>query len=205
MNLLNLCSYFSLLESNFQCFCFWIVRAIRKQNKINGSHFVPFSNVPNQNGTPLEIQMQFNHSNTERVRNSNPHCVSKYHSLFPIRPPRWFAWEQTLPGFGTRDPSQVGTGPTIRSFSTHLDLEHKHKHGCCILWPAFGCCTIQTLVEICFSTFLSCLKAEKGKKNKIIDTTFSKHVFLKLQQNTDRGKFSVSNFFAFKTGFNLWE
>ena len=26
---------------------------------------------------------------------------------------------------------------------------------CCIIWPAFGCCTLQTLVEVCAFTFFT--------------------------------------------------
>ena len=33
---------------------------------------------------------------------------------------------------------------------------------CCKLWPAFGCCTLQTLVEICF---FHTKKLKKGKKH----------------------------------------
>ena len=47
------------------------------------------------------------------------------------------------------------------------------RFGCCIFWTAFGCCTLQTLVEICFSMFFV-LKSWERKK---LDETFGKKCF----------------------------
>ena len=35
---------------------------------------------------------------------------------------------------------------------------------CCIFWPAFGCCTLQTLEESCFFYIFRAKKYEKGSK-----------------------------------------
>ena len=39
------------------------------------------------------------------------------------------------------------------------------NHGCCIFWPAFGCCTLHMLVEKCSFPFFTwkCLKGRKKK------------------------------------------
>ena len=41
--------------------------------------------------------------------------------------------------------------------------KNKPDPDCCIFWPAFGCCTLQTVVEICFFMFF-CTKSWKKKK-----------------------------------------
>ena len=51
------------------------------------------------------------------------------------------------------------------------------KMACCIIWPAFGCCAPQTLVEICFFNVFCAKKLKKGKKSKRIDSKFSKNMF----------------------------
>ena len=37
---------------------------------------------------------------------------------------------------------------------------------CCIFQPAFGCCTLQTQVKICFFTFLAWKHKKEQKRNK---------------------------------------
>ena len=47
---------------------------------------------------------------------------------------------------------------------------------CCIFWPAFGCCTLQSLVEIVISAFFV-LKSWKSTKNSKFRVKFSKTTF----------------------------
>ena len=53
---------------------------------------------------------------------------------------------------------------------------------CCIFQPAFGCCTLQSLVEICFFNGFYAKKQKKGRKSKKIDAKK-----LSLHQNASRG------------------
>ena len=39
------------------------------------------------------------------------------------------------------------------------------KVGCCIFWPAFGRCALQTLVRLCFFSIFCAKKLKKRKKN----------------------------------------
>ena len=71
------------------------------------------------------------------------------------------------------------------------DIANRHlsrKVLCCIFQPAFGCCALETLVEIViFSIFC----AKKAKKSKKFEAKFcKKHVFLGLHQNAG-GPFSI--------------
>ena len=47
---------------------------------------------------------------------------------------------------------------------------------CCIFWPAFGCCALQTLVEM---AFFSIYCAKKLKKARNLQQNYAKHIFLK--------------------------
>ena len=37
---------------------------------------------------------------------------------------------------------------------------------CCLFWTSFGCCTLQTLVKICFFNVFQAKKWKRGVKNK---------------------------------------
>ena len=50
------------------------------------------------------------------------------------------------------------------------------KQGCCIFRPAFGCCALQTLVEIVIFSFFS---AKKLKKAINFQQIFAKNMFFK--------------------------
>ena len=52
--------------------------------------------------------------------------------------------------------------------------------GCCIFWPAFGCCTLQTQVVICYFNAFCAKKLKKRKKRyKYWNKIFKKNsVFL---------------------------
>ena len=49
----------------------------------------------------------------------------------------------------------------------------KHRHlylnnTCCIFWPAFGCCALQTLIEIVIFNVFSAKKLKKARKLQLI-------------------------------------
>ena len=82
--------------------------------------------------------------------------------------------------------------------------------GCCIFWPAFGCCAPKMLVEIfIFSVFV--LKAEKNAKRNKFAAKFSKTHFFKFAPKCwlnvlfpDLTRFFLF-FFWVKLCFYLWK
>ena len=69
---------------------------------------------------------------------------------------------------------------------------------CCIFWPAFGCCPLQTLVEtVIFSIF----NDKKLKKAKNFRKILQKSCFLSLHQNAGRLFYSLKKCFIEKSSF----
>ena len=75
----------------------------------------------------------------------------------------------------------------------HLAMQFSHNLSvnmvvniCWIFWPAFGCCKLQMLVEICFFTFFA-LKMWQRKKSKKIELKLKKKFFLSLHRSANWG------------------
>ena len=60
---------------------------------------------------------------------------------------------------------RISTGRTIWS-SVYQKTLPCFCHMCCIFWSAFGCCTLQMLVSICFLKVFEAKKLKKEKKHK---------------------------------------
>ena len=68
--------------------------------------------------------------------------------------------------------SKLTTVNKLDSNCCHVEVD------CCEFQPAFGCCALHTLVEICFVNIFHTKGAEKGQKAKN-EAKFSKKLFIK--------------------------
>ena len=98
----------------------------------------------------------------------------------------WEALLQCCQDFLSKETHSIGIGNPLLVEDGETKIQNKNnftfsrsrptKNGCCIFWPAFGCCTPQTLVEIViFSIF--CKKAEKHKKVTNLQQNLAKKLF----------------------------
>ena len=81
-------------------------------------------------------------------------------------------------------PNLLGWGSTYRNlvvWNYRVTANNICTIQCCMFWSVFGCCTLQTLVEICFFNIYLYKKLKKGRKSKKIDAKlkFYKNIFFK--------------------------
>ena len=68
--------------------------------------------------------------------------------------------------------SKLTTVNKLDSNRCHVEVD------CCEFQPAFGCCALHTLVEICFVNIFHTKEAERGRKSKKRGKILQKIVFL---------------------------
>ena len=96
---------------------------------------------------------------------------------------------------------QLKTSNLPKCASTYFNITIASTWRCtlfCMLWPVFGCCALQTLVEICFFMILAwCKKTEeRKKKQENLDKILKKCVIFSLQRNAFWGYYSQKNTFT---------
>ena len=101
----------------------------------------------------------------------------------------------------------MGPSKWLRKFDKKFTSPLSRNYGCSPLLlfrPVFGCCSLQTLVEICLFNGFQAQKLKRKKKQEICFKILAKNVFLSLHQNAGWRFFPRKNTFSVvKTCFEI--